>query len=241
MRRSLMKSSMTPAAGHVERHSAAGARFKEFILGGQDGLVNVLGVILGIAAATSNARLVIIAGLAAAFGESFSMAAVAYTSAKAEEDYYHSERSREDREITAVPEAERKEVRDIYAAKGFSGKILDDVVSHITSDRDIWLNIMMKEELGFSGTPATPVRSAAVVGLASLIGSLVPLAGFFFFAVRPAIVAGVGISAVALFVTGAVEGTMTVGHWVKKGLQLAAIGLGAAAIGCAVGKVLGSG
>ena len=240
MRRSLARSGPAGEA-HIERHSAAGARFKEFILGGQDGLVNVLGVILGIAAATSNARLVIIAGLAAAFAESFSMAAVAYTSTRAEQDYYQSERSRETAEIETMPEAERKEVRDIYEAKGFNGRILDDVVSHITGDRDTWLNIMMKEELGFSNLPSAPARSAAVVGLASMIGSLIPLAGFFVLAVKPAIIAGVAISAAALFVTGAIEGTMTVGHWVKKGLQLAAIGLGAALIGFAVGKVLGSG
>ncbi len=240
VRKSLVGSSASTAS-HAEKHSAAGARFKELILGGQDGLVNVLGVILGIAAAAADVRLVIIAGLAAAFAESFSMAAVAYTSTKAEQDHYRSELARENREIDSVPEAERREIRDIYEAKGFSGKVLDDVVGQITSDRTIWLNIMMKEELGFSDIPAAPARSAAIVGLASMIGSLIPLAGFFVFDVKPAMIAGVSISAAALFVMGAVEGKMTVGGWLKKGLHLAAIGLGAALIGFAVGKILGAG
>src|SRR5512147_261755 len=52
----------------------------DVILGGQDGLVNVLGVILGVAAATSDSRIVMVAGLAATFAESVSMGAVAFTS-----------------------------------------------------------------------------------------------------------------------------------------------------------------
>lgn len=54
---------------------------RDIILGGQDGLVNVLGVTAGVAAASGDTRITIAAGLAATFAESFSMAAVAYTSA----------------------------------------------------------------------------------------------------------------------------------------------------------------
>ncbi len=53
---------------------------RDIILGGQDGLVNVLGVTLGVAAASGDTRIVLAGGLAATFAESFSMAAVAYTS-----------------------------------------------------------------------------------------------------------------------------------------------------------------
>lgn len=62
----------------------------DLILGGQDGLVNVLGIVLGVAAATASTRVVLIAGLAATFAESISMGAVAYTSAKAGRGYYVS-------------------------------------------------------------------------------------------------------------------------------------------------------
>lgn len=63
------------------------AKVHDLILGGQDGLVNVLGVVLGVAAATMSTRVVLIAGLAATFAESISMGAVAYTSAKAAKEY----------------------------------------------------------------------------------------------------------------------------------------------------------
>src|SRR5512144_1043384 len=75
----------------------------DIILGGQDGLVNVLGVILGVAAATHDVRIVLVAGLAAAFAESVSMGAVAFTSTLADADFYESERAREYRHIEQAP------------------------------------------------------------------------------------------------------------------------------------------
>jgi len=61
--------------GELSRKSQ-GNTLSDMILGGQDGLVNVLGVILGVAAASGNMRIIIAGGLAATFAESISMAAV---------------------------------------------------------------------------------------------------------------------------------------------------------------------
>src|SRR5258707_11367600 len=56
---------------------------RDVILGGQDGLVNVLGLVLGMAAATGSAHVVVTAGLAALLAESIAMARVAFTSSAA--------------------------------------------------------------------------------------------------------------------------------------------------------------
>ena len=80
---------------HHEHHSNAGPILSDVILGGQDGLVNVLGIVLGVGIATQDPWIVIVAGLAATFAESLSMAAVAYTSTKASKDFYESEKMRE--------------------------------------------------------------------------------------------------------------------------------------------------
>ncbi len=148
----------------------------DVVLGGQDGLVNVLGVILGIAAATGSTRLVLVAGLAAALAESISMAAVAYTSTMAQGDLYRAEQAREYRHIEATPALERAEVRNIYARKGFSGELLDRIVETITRDKDVWVAVMMAEEHNLMPkSRRASARSALVVGGASMIGSVLPL------------------------------------------------------------------
>jgi VIT1/CCC1 family predicted Fe2+/Mn2+ transporter len=224
---------------HLEDHSKIGSLFRDFILGGQDGLVNVLGVILGIAIATKDPKIVIIAGLAATFAESVSMGAVAYTSAKAEEDYYHSQEKVEKNEIKTIPKAETKEVYDIYYKKGFRGKLLKDIVRNITSNKERWLDIMMKEELNLTSEFINPIKSAIVVFFAALIGSFIPLTAFFFMPINSAIILSLIISAIALFITGAIEAKFTLGNWLKKGLQLAVIGMTAALVGFIIGKLTG--
>ncbi len=69
---------------HVEaRQKFGGPLLKDAILGGQDGLVNVLGIVLGVATATHEMRIIFVSSLAATFAESISMGAVVYTSTKA--------------------------------------------------------------------------------------------------------------------------------------------------------------
>jgi VIT1/CCC1 family predicted Fe2+/Mn2+ transporter len=64
-------------------------RLRDIILGGQDGLVNVLGISLGLFAAHATVRVILIAGLAAGFSEAISMGAVAFTSARADKEIVH--------------------------------------------------------------------------------------------------------------------------------------------------------
>lgn len=98
-----------------------GAGLSDFILGAQDGLVNVLGVALGIAAATNDARVVLVAGLATTFAESISMGAVAFTTTLADADLYQSEREREYRHIVEAGVGAGQERAGRVRARGGHG------------------------------------------------------------------------------------------------------------------------
>lgn len=211
----------------------------DVILGGQDGLVNVLGVILGVAAATGDAYIVIVAGLAATFAESVSMGAVAYTSTLADADFYESEREREYRHIKEVPNLERQEIRELYADKGFEGELLERIVDTITANQDIWVAVMMAEEHQLIPTNRrNALRSALIVGLAAIIGSLIPLAPFVFLPVTSGMIMSIIVAALVLFIVGAFKARMTIGHPGKSGLEMAIIGTVSALVGYAVGAIL---
>ncbi len=219
-------------------HRKASA-LSDIILGGQDGLVNVLGVILGVAAATSDTRIVLVAGLAATFAESVSMGAVAYTSAMADADFYESEREREYRHIREVPHLERQEVEKIYAEKGFHGDLLRRIVETITANQDIWVAVMMAEEHRLSPTNRRQViKAALIVGLSAVIGSLVPLVPFLILPVGRSILVSILVTALVLFAVGAYKARITVGQPWKSGLEMAVIGTISALIGFGVGILL---
>lgn len=231
---------------HTARHQPiakinGGAWIKDVILGGQDGLVNVLGIVLGVAAATNDSRIVIISGLAGTFAESISMAAVAYTSSKAACDYYYSELEREKSEMRHMPQEERKEIREIYQAKGFSGGLLNQIVIKITSSKKVWLQTMMAEELRmFPDDYEHPGLDAWIVGISSFVGSLIPLISFFVLPVQMAVWSSLLISAAVLFFTGAAKAKLTIGDWRRSGFEMMLIGMLAALVGYGIGAWLGA-
>jgi predicted membrane protein (TIGR00267 family) len=222
---------------HGDPHRQA-LNLSDVILGGQDGLVNVLGVVLGIAAASHDPRIILVAGLAATFAESVSMGAVAYTSTLADADFYDSERNREYRHIQKIPHFERSEIKEIYMNKGFEGELLDRIVDTITANEDIWVAVMMAEEHQLQPTNRKQaVRAALVVGLSAIIGSLIPLAPFLFLSVDTSMLVSVAITALVLFAVGAYKAQKTVGHPGKSGLEMAIIGTISALVGYAIGTL----
>ncbi|MEM4348778.1 MAG: VIT1/CCC1 transporter family protein [Candidatus Anstonellaceae archaeon] len=227
---------------HIEQEKKAkgGALLSDIILGGQDGLVNVLGIVLGVASATNNRYMVVIAGLVAALAESVSMAAVAYSSVRAEQDHYRRELEQEKWEIEHLPEVEREEIRLIYMRKGLRGKELEQMIKAVTANKKIWLSVMMSEELGLPPVEnSNPIHAALIVGISAIIGSLIPLIPFFFFPASQSTILSLLISTLSLFVFGAYKAKITVGSWIKSGIEMASVGMAAAIIGYLVGKLLG--
>ena len=225
----------------VERHQGLSrSNIRDTILGFQDGVVNTLGLVLGVASAVQSTKIVIISGLVTTFAESISMAAVAYTSTKAAHEFYESQLEREKKEIQEIPHMEVQEIRDIYYKKGFRGRQLENIVKKITSNKKLWLETMMAEELKmFPEDYEKPLKSTAIVGLSAVVGSLVPVIPFFIFDVRLGMAYALVMSIVALFIVGAVKAKVTIGNWKKSGLEMAIVGTVAALVGYFVGSLLG--
>lgn len=232
---------------HKEANSKTGEKLSEIILGGQDGLVNTLGVILGLAAATNDFRIIVAGGLAGSVAEAVSMGAVGFTSTVAERDYYLSQLRKERYEIENMPEEEEQEIRDIYEKKGFHGELLESVVKVVTSNHKVWLQAMMQEELKLAPIKdGQPAKSAILIGISALIGSIISILPFIFFyfaklnfggAKMVAMGLALLISAITLFVVGVIKSRLTVGVWYKSGMQMLLIGIFSALVGYLVGLI----
>jgi VIT1/CCC1 family predicted Fe2+/Mn2+ transporter len=225
---------------HVERDPHVhGRSLADLVLGAQDGLVNTLGVVLGVAAASADARVVFAAGMAAGIAESLSMAAVGYTSSVARGDLFRSERDREYRHVDATPLVEREEVRAIYVRKGFEGDLLERVVDTICANKDVWVAVMMAEEHELAPIDRrASVRSAAIVGTSALAGSVVPVLPFGVLRIGPSVVVALVLGTVLLFALGAYKASVTTGRRARSGAALALIGMASAVAGYVIGYAL---
>ena len=132
-------------------------------------------VVAGSAVAELSISVVLILGLANLIADGLSMSIGSYLSKKSEQDNYKKHLKIEAWEIENLPDVERKEIEDIYRKKGFEGKELEIVVTRITSNKKVWLDTMMKDELGLSLEVKSPFKAGLSTLLSFIVAGAVPL------------------------------------------------------------------
>ncbi|MGH7828904.1 MAG: VIT1/CCC1 transporter family protein [Candidatus Binatia bacterium] len=213
------------------------------VLGATDGIVTTFAVVAGAAGAYLSPGIVLIMGFANLLADGFSMAVGNYLGGRSQQEYWDEERKREIWEIEHLPQAEREEIRRLYRQKGFEGEILERIVSTLTSDKQRWVDEMMREELGIQEERVAPLMSGLVTYTAFILAGLLPLLSYLSAFFRPSVEASafplsLGLAAIALFAVGAVRCLMTRRSWWQSGLEILAVGGLAAACAYVVGYVL---
>jgi VIT1/CCC1 family predicted Fe2+/Mn2+ transporter len=219
-------------ATHTEAaHIPGGRSLRDLVFGANDGLVAAFAVVSGVHGAAVSTHIVLLAGLAELIGGTIAMGLGAFLAAKSEREFVMSEREREEREVIEFPEEERKEVRAIFARKGFRGQALEQMVEHVTADPVFWVDTMMTEELGLTAVPTSaPLRSGIVVATAYALGAAFPVIPYALpVAVQTAFALSVGCTLLALFVAGALKTRMTGRPWLRSGIETVLVGALAAA------------
>ncbi len=232
---------MTTPSAHHESHQKIGDFLKEAVFGLNDGVVSTFAVVAGLTGGVIENKTILLAALATLVAGGFSMGLGTYLGSKAEKEHYESERKRELYEMDHMPEIERQEIRDIYAAKGFTGKLLEDVVEKITSDPKIWLDTMMRDELGFSQAPPKPGLNGLVMSAAFVTGALMPTLPYFFAAYgsRSIFVFSLVASTVALLVAGSLKTRFTKRNVFLSALETLLVGALAAGASYGIGVLIG--
>lgn len=242
-----------PLESAVNRH--LGVMLENTVFGFMDGLITNLSVVAGVVAAPNTSLYsVVVASIAAAFASSVSMFLGAYVSAQTRYKYTMREMAREIREVEEVPEVERQEVRDIYLKQGFTPEETEIMVQRVTSDKKLWVQMMMREELGFGEEEMSPptIRRESLVGISTFLGSVIPLIPFLLVLFLPglahldnlsggevSLLGALILSAIGLAIIGAFKERFGEGRPLKGALQTLAIGLGGAAITYILFNIIG--
>jgi len=153
----------------------------DFVLGAVDGTVTTFAIVAGTAGAGLSGGIALLLGIANVLADGLSMAASNYLKTKAEHENLARFRRIESMHIDKMPTAEKQEIREIYAQKGFDGEILNQIVDVISSDRTRWIDTMLTEEWGLQLSPPNSIKAAGVTFVAFVLAGVVPLLPLFFY------------------------------------------------------------
>ncbi len=241
-RQSLLHSHHPEQVRHRLRNKPGSSSVGDAVLGAIDGCVTTFAVVAGAYGAGFPSLVALVLGFANLLADGFSMAVSNYESVRAQQEHIDSVRLTEAMHIDTVPEGEREEVRQIFAAKGFEGALLDDIVRTITRDREVWIETMLTEEYGLQSVPANPWRAAFTTLLAFIAVGMIPLLPL----LVPALTASQQflfssvLAAVMFLAVGMLKSVVLGRPVLRSGLQTLATGGAAAALAYGAGALLRS-
>jgi VIT1/CCC1 family predicted Fe2+/Mn2+ transporter len=210
---------------------------RDWVYGGIDGAITTFAIVAGAIGAELANRYILILGIANLLADGLSMASANYFSTRSEIEEYEQMRRMEERHIDTVPDGEREEVRQIFAAKGFMGQDLERAVTVITAERERWVATMMAEEHGLPAVNRSAITSATATFVAFCLCGAVPLIPFVFDLPGASTLAAAMTGAV-FFAIGSIRSRWSPKSWWLAGAETLTIGIAAASVAYLVGDVL---
>jgi len=227
-----------PMTPHIEKHFTASETVRDIVIGMSDGLTVPFALAAGLTGAISQSHLIVTAGFAEIAAGSIAMGLGGYLAARGDAEHYAREQAIEEREIKAIPEAEAKEVSDIFQnTYGLSAEECATVVGSLRKRPKDWVAFMMRFELGLERPdPSRAWKSALTIALSYIVGGVIPLSAYIFLSdAHSALRLSVVVTLVALAIFGGVKGHFSGVPILRSALQTSIIGglAAAAAFGIA--------
>ncbi|MCI4328906.1 MAG: VIT1/CCC1 transporter family protein [Thermoplasmata archaeon] len=224
---------LAPSHAIDEGHKAHGAdKLEDSVFGVLDGVITAVSLSVATAGVVRLDHAgVFLTVVAAAVAGALSMFSGALLSARGKRDLVARERAREEREVDEKPEEERREVHDIYRARGFTEEETEILLRRITSDRKLWIDTMMRDELGLPPeVEAEPLTHAGTIGAYYLLGGILPALPFLtgWLPVFQELELSVAIASAELAAVGVFEAHYAGKRWFQGLGEILLIGLGTA-------------
>ncbi|OGZ45943.1 MAG: hypothetical protein A3J54_02985 [Candidatus Ryanbacteria bacterium RIFCSPHIGHO2_02_FULL_45_13b] len=221
----------------VRKHQAGGTYVKDIVYGANDGIITTFAVVAGVAGAGLDSTIVVLLGVANLLADGFSMAASNYLGSKSERDYVMMERRTEELEYHHEPEEERAEMFGFLRQKGYTKKDSDALLPLLSKNKEFWLDIMIREELGICPPEkgGQSVRSAAATFFAFVLAGIIPLMPYILAIYDDVFGVAVISTALTLFIIGTLRSLFTDQPWYIAGAEMFSVGGIAAVIAYGVG------
>jgi vacuolar iron transporter family protein len=223
---------------HTPGHESRLNWLRASVLGANDGIVSIAGLVVGVAGATNSTAVIITAGLAGIIAGAISMAAGEYVSVSSQRDSERALLLKERTELRDFPEEELQELAAIYESKGLKKSTALTVAKELT-EHDVFA-AHVDAELKIDPNNLTNPWNAAFASAASfLAGAIIPMTAII---LPPApirvLVAFVSVI-IALALTGILSAHVGGANPVRATIRVVAGGALAMAVTYGVGKLFG--
>lgn len=225
--------------GHRHKGAGSGGNLRAAVFGVNDGLVSNASLILGVAGAISDPKLILLSGVAGLLAGALSMAAGEYVSMRSQREMYEFQIGLEREELEQYPDEEAEELALIYHARGADMEQARGFAHSIIRNPEHALDTLAREELGLNPDDLGSAWGAAVYSFISFgVGAVIPLLPFLLH-LSAAVSVSAGLAAISLFAVGATLSLFTGRQALWGGLRMVLIGGGAGVVAYSIGTLLG--
>lgn len=209
------------------------------VLGANDGIVSVAGLVVGVAGAASSRPALLTAGLAGMAAGALSMGVGEYVSVSTQRDTERAMLDLERRELAEDPEAERQELAAIYQAKGLTPELAGQVADQLTAADAFTAHA--EAELHIDPEALVNPWAAAGASIAAfLLGAVLPLVAIVLPPDSLRVPVTMAAVLLALALTGSVSARLGGAHQGRAVARVVAGGALAMAITYTIGTLLGA-
>ena len=239
-----MKQSQKMMDGETIHRNINGGWMRPAVFGAMDGLVSNFALMVGVAGGSQavgveNTTAIVLAGFAGLLAGAFSMAAGEYTSVASQAELAMAEIEIEKNELRQNPEAEIKELAEVWIKRGVSETVAMQFSKELSNNFEAFADAHTSEEFGVTAGDLPSAKLAAISSfIAFAAGATVPLVPYLMGSTN--IVYSMVISLIGLFGAGALVSLVTTRTWWYSGTRQLLIGSGAAAITWFLGTTIGA-